>query len=68
MSRSNTWRDRSQLQARYVFGVNALPRFARRYGLSLAGKRSFCSMFFSFVVACFRRSHFKLARPLEEVE
>ena len=60
-------RNRSQRQVGYVFGLNALPRFALRYGLSSAGMRSFCSMFFIFVGACFRRSRFMSARPLEEV-
>ena len=59
-------RNRSQRQVGYVFGLNALPRFALRYGLSSAGMRSFCSMFFIFVGACFRRSRFMSARPLKK--
>jgi hypothetical protein len=59
-------RNRSQRQVGYVFGLNALPRFALRYGLSSAGIRSFWSTFFIFVDACLRKTGFISARSLEK--
>jgi hypothetical protein len=46
-------RDRSQRQVRHRFGWNTLPRFPRRYGLSSAGIRDLCSMFFILLTHIF---------------